>query len=78
MQDIWSLAFSPDGRWLAAAHDDKVVSVWDVAAKKNLTLLRSHTSSVYAVAFSRDGRLLTSAGRDGAALLWTVDRIAAK
>ena len=57
---ITSLAFSPDGKFLAAsgAREGKV---WEVASKKELLVLR-HPLGVKRVVFSPDGKLLAALG----------------
>jgi WD40 repeat protein/DNA-binding SARP family transcriptional activator len=67
-----NLAFSPDGRWLAATSDlIDVIPVWDVASGQLERALAGHEDAVHAVSFARDGRLL-SAGWDGTARIWDV------
>ncbi len=79
-QVVWSLAFSPDGKTLAAASFDGTVSLWDVEARAKRTTLTGHVgpdpewpdAQVWKVAFSPDGTLLASASWDGTARLWEV------
>jgi WD40 repeat protein len=63
---IDSIAFSPDGRTLAAGYGDKddnnPIKLWDVASGKLLRTLKGHKSWVHNVAFSPDGRTLVSSG----------------
>jgi WD40 repeat protein/DNA-binding SARP family transcriptional activator len=67
-----NLAFSPDGRWLAAASDlTEVIPVWDVASGELERTLTGHESEVHAVSFTPDGHLL-SASWDGTARIWAV------
>ncbi len=67
---VISVAYSPDGKWLASGGYDGVVRVWDADTGKLLRECRGHTSHVWPVAFSPDGKLLASAGRDGTIRLW--------
>src|SRR5207253_9640583 len=58
-----SLAFSPDGKPLAAsASEDTTVKLWDVGTGKVAHELKGHTGSVASVEFSKDGRWFVSAG----------------
>ena len=70
---ITSLAFSPDGRLLASASDDKTVKLWDSKTGKELRTLTGHTNRVNAVSFSPDGRLLASGSSDATIILWNTD-----
>jgi hypothetical protein len=54
---VYGVAFSPDGRLLATASDDKTARVWDPATGEHLRTLTGHTGAVVGVAFSPDGRL---------------------
>jgi WD40 repeat protein len=62
-------AFSPDGKTLATAGDEKAVSLWEVVTAKQRHVLKGHHSGVRFVAFSPDGRQLASGGDDHTALL---------
>src|SRR5438067_484109 len=71
--ELSSLAFSPDGRRLAAGGEIKyrgVLKLWDVASGRLLKALEADDrDTVHALAFSRDGKWLASAqGNDGATL----------
>ncbi|MBN9123044.1 MAG: PQQ-binding-like beta-propeller repeat protein [Planctomycetes bacterium] len=55
-----TVAFAPDGRFVAAAGADGVVRVWDVQLKTEVRGLRGHTDWVTSVCFSPDGRFVAS------------------
>ncbi|MGP0052719.1 MAG: hypothetical protein ACLPZR_28310, partial [Solirubrobacteraceae bacterium] len=78
MQDaahpIYSVAFSPGGRTLAAGTDDGVV-LRDTAGDARLAWLSAGTNNtVYSVAFSPDGRILATGTGNGTVLLWDTAR----
>jgi WD40 repeat protein len=64
------LAFSPDGRTLAACGRGPEVVLWDVATGGRRLDLSGHADGVLALAFSPDGRLLATGGKDRLLRLW--------
>jgi len=64
-----SVAFSPNGRWLATAAEH--VILWDALTLAKVVPLE-YESIVWSVAFSPDGRWLVSTHGDGAILAWDV------
>jgi WD40 repeat protein/serine/threonine protein kinase len=68
--EVTGMAFSPDGRRLAACYFHDVLKLWDVKTRKELQTLKGHGESLSGVAWSPDGKLLASAGADGTVRLW--------
>jgi WD40 repeat protein len=72
--DIWSIAFSPDGRLLASGRGGGDILIWDVATQKPAgEPFFAHTDTVMAVAISPDGQLLASGGGDWLIRLWEME-----
>jgi WD40 repeat protein/tetratricopeptide (TPR) repeat protein len=81
---VTAVAYSPDGKLLAAAAYDPFrgfrgqgpepgdVLLWDAATGELLHTLHGHDDAVQAVAFSPDGGRLVSASRDSTARVWDV------
>ena len=69
---VLCVAFSPDGKVLAASYDDKIIHLWDMQMSTVRRTLEGHTDDVRSVAFSPDGRTLVSGSQDGTLLLWEI------
>jgi len=69
---IEAAAFSPDGRLLATAADDRSGRIWDVATGKQLAVLKHADAGIWNMAFSPDGTKLVTGGKEDAARLWDV------
>jgi eukaryotic-like serine/threonine-protein kinase len=76
-----SMAFSPDGRWLATGFGsptyserdhDQIIGIWDVASGRLVRVLEGHRNYVIAVEFLPDGSSLVSAAKDGTIRFWSV------
>lgn len=71
---IRAIAFSPNGKTLATASDDRTVRLWNAASHRLIAVLKGHSGGVSTVAFSPDGRSLitTGNGNDRTIRLWDV------
>jgi hypothetical protein len=68
------LAFSHDGKILAAGGSDHQIHFWDRSTGAELPPLRGHRAAVLTVAFSADDRRHTSIASDGQGLVWNAER----
>jgi eukaryotic-like serine/threonine-protein kinase len=68
--DLTDLAWSADGRLLAAGCDDRNVYVWDTADWRQQAVLEGHQKQAFRLAFSPVGELLATASWDGTTRLW--------
>jgi WD40 repeat protein len=78
--NVKSVAFSPDGKTVAAAARDGRIALWDAATGKEKLHILAHPghrdqefSPAPCVAFTPDGKVLISAGTDGTARVWDVN-----
>src|SRR4029077_6436363 len=58
---VLSIAFSPDGKWVASGNGDHTVRVWSTETGELLHTLRGHGFLVYRVQFHPDGKGIISA-----------------
>jgi WD40 repeat protein/transcriptional regulator with XRE-family HTH domain len=71
--NVWALAFSPDGSMLATSGSwDGTVKLWDIASG-NLRWLGQHTSHTTSVAFAPKGHMLASGGSDATVRVWDLE-----
>lgn len=68
-----ALAWSPDGRWLAAAAVSGPITLFDSQNGAVRQPWPGHGFGTTALAWSPDGSTLASAGQDGQVKLWTAD-----
>jgi len=66
------VAFTPDGKILAAAMSDKTIKLWNGKTGELIRTLKGHTYAVHAIAISPDGQTLTSASSDKTIKLWNL------
>jgi serine/threonine protein kinase len=68
---VRALAFSPDGRWLAASGGAQA-HLWDWQSGREVAVLTGQAGRVTTIQFSPDGKQLLTASLDGTAKLWDV------
>jgi RNA polymerase sigma factor (sigma-70 family) len=68
------LAFSPDGRSVAAGEwEGGKVQIWDAGTGKEIKAWKAHTETVTALTFTPDGKRLVTGGEDKAVHLWDIE-----
>jgi WD40 repeat protein len=80
-QQVYALAFSPDGRYLVTCGTEpyietfrkRVFCVWDLEAGREKTRWEAKPRFVGPLAFAADGKTLLSGGRFQPAMVWDAD-----
>ena len=67
-----SITFSPNGKFIASASDDKTVRLWNKNGKF-LKTIPAHDQLVNSVSFSPDSKIIASASKDKTVKLWNLD-----
>jgi WD40 repeat protein len=65
---VYSVTFSPDGKYFASASADKTAKLWDAATGKEIFTI-NHSDVVWNVAISPDSRYLATASSDKTAII---------
>jgi hypothetical protein len=68
--EVWALAFSPDGRFVATGSESGAARLWNVETGELHAALQGHTAMIYAVAFSPDGGTIATGSDDQTVRLW--------
>src|ERR1043165_2252074 len=68
---VTAVAFSPDGRTLAASSYDGPAYPWRTAAGARLGTLNGHVGTIWSIAFSPDGDAIATSGEDKVIRIWS-------
>lgn len=69
---LYCVAFSPDGKLLAAGGLDKTIRIWDAISGELLRAIAGHDGFVHALAFDGGNERLVSGGHTGRITVWNV------
>ena len=74
-QYVFALAFSPDGKHVAAGTNDRpnYIKIWDAETGRRIQELPGHKDAVLSAAYSRDGKRLLTSSYDRTARLWNLE-----
>lgn len=73
---LWTVAWSPDSRFLACGTTGHELFIWDMIKGVPLAQLEGHTDMIDRLAWSPDGHHLTSVARDGTLQIWYLSQFA--
>nr|CAG8577112.1 13882_t:CDS:10 [Entrophospora candida] len=71
--EVWYVAFSNNGRFLASASRDKTAIIWSLETLDVVHTLREHTDCVSFLSWSPDDSNLLTCGQDNKLKLWNVE-----
>src|SRR5438105_3002589 len=72
-ETVYTVSFSPDGRYVLTGSFDKSLKLWQAATGKEIKTFggqAGHQNLVLAASFSPDGRLIASGSSDNTAKIW--------
>jgi tRNA A-37 threonylcarbamoyl transferase component Bud32 len=70
VEPAWTLAFSPDSRFIVSGSGDQSVRLWNVATGQEVHRFQGHANKVTSVAYSPNGLAALSGSLDGTLRLW--------
>ncbi len=74
-ETVYSVAYSPDGKYLVTGSFDHTLKLWEVATGKEVKTYSGptgHQKMVLSVAFSPDGQMIASGSADNTLKVWDV------
>ncbi|MCI0530247.1 MAG: hypothetical protein L0Y56_22615, partial [Nitrospira sp.] len=71
---VTSVAFSPDGKYIASGSADKTLKLWRVENGRVVHTFEGHSDLITSIAFSPDSKYLVSGSRDHTVKIWDVEK----
>jgi WD40 repeat protein len=72
LNEVWAVAWSPNGKNLATGSQDEMPRVWDAKTGSELLRPSGHTGPIKSVAWSPDGKRLATSSEDKTTKVWDV------
>lgn len=72
---LFSIAFSRDGRWLAAGSREGNIQIWDGVTGRKIGVLGEHSGEITKLVFSPDGKYLASVDDADTVKVWDAKRL---
>ncbi len=69
-QDVFTVAYSPDGQTIASGGGDNTIRLWNANTGAHLRTLHGHTNRIMSVAYSPDSQTLASGSEDSTIRIW--------
>jgi len=71
--DVYAVAFTPDGKCVVSADGDGKIKLWDATTGQELGTIGVHQGRVLALAVNAEGTRIAAAGDDRTVVLWDVE-----
>ena len=70
--ELYSVEFSPCGKWFVTAGKDKVACAWSARDMSPLAQFQGHQDAIYVAAVSPNSDIIATASKDGYVRTWPV------
>jgi WD40 repeat protein len=74
-KNISTIAFSPNGRIVAAGAEDKTIILWNIESRKSIGTLTGHSETVSSLLFEDNRETLLSGSLEGTIIRWDLENM---
>jgi WD40 repeat protein len=71
-EPVWSVAVTPDGKYVVSGSGDNTVRLWELATGQEVRRFTGHENWVWSVAVTPDGQYVVSGSGDNTVRLWYI------